>query len=124
MGFRPSSSEDDVMARQCRVEAKTFGKGAAKVTCVNPTAGRQRVRVPRGYLFHPENPGMQTLIAERETEFWIEPGQSAARDIDAFCGFSKNAVPHGSMRPSGLAAPSDVLAGQRQVWDWTRPWEP
>mmetsp|Transcript_79619 Transcript_79619/g.131696 ORF Transcript_79619/g.131696 Transcript_79619/m.131696 type:complete len:301 (+) Transcript_79619:53-955(+) len=126
MGWRTSQVKDEIgrTSARCRVEAKTFGKGAAHATCINPTQRRQHVRIPRGYLFEPESSGMQTLIVEKDTDMWIEPGKEASIVIDAYCGFSKNSIPRGPMRLTGLQAPSDVLASQSSVWRWTRPYEP
>lgn len=126
MGWHTSQVKDEIgrTSVRCRVEAKTFGKGAARATCRNPTGTRQHIRIPRGYLFEPESTGMQTLITERDTDMWIEPGKEASIVVDAYCGFSKNSIPRGPMRLTGLQAPSDVLASQSDVWRWTRPYEP
>eukprot|EP00933_Yihiella_yeosuensis_P016549 TRINITY_DN14091_c0_g2_i1.p1 TRINITY_DN14091_c0_g2~~TRINITY_DN14091_c0_g2_i1.p1 ORF type:complete len:275 (+),score=62.79 TRINITY_DN14091_c0_g2_i1:135-959(+) len=123
MGFQTSNDPDGIAARRCTVDAKSFGKGAAKVTCQNRTRLRQGVRIPRGYMFQPEKEGYQTLMAEKDIFFEIEPGQTASREIDAFCGYSKGGIPRGTMLPSGWKAPSSVLSGQQQVWMWTRAWE-
>lgn len=124
MGFlRPPLGTDSIAVRQCRVEAKSFGKGAAKATCTNPMATRQRVVIPRGYMFLPESIDMQPLITEKDVVFWIEAGQSAVQEFDAFCGFSKGRIPKGPMRASGLQAPAQVLQSQSSVWSWTRRFE-
>lgn len=123
MGFRTSQSSEDVLSRRCQVNAKTFGKNAARVTCTNTTNSRLRVHIARGYMFQPESPDMQTLISEKDVSFMLEPGLTTARDIDAFCGYSKGRVPHGPMRATGLQAPPEVLGSQSQVWSWTRAWE-
>lgn len=125
MGFQPVYGSDELgtAAAQCRATAHTFGKGALTVSCQNRTAKRQRVVVPRGYLFQPDDVGMQTLVAEKETELWIEPGQDGAVTLDAFCAFSKNAVPKGKLHLTNLRAPSGALRSQGDVWRWTRPYE-
>lgn len=125
MGFQPVYGQDEIGIApvQCRVTAKTFGKGAANVSCKNNTAQQRSVRIPRGYMFQPGSPDMQTLIAEKDLMLSVAPGQEASVEVDAFCGFSKNRVPRGEMSLSGLRAPSDVLTSQGAVWRWTRPYE-
>eukprot|EP00928_Gymnodinium_smaydae_P082653 TRINITY_DN65973_c0_g1_i1.p1 TRINITY_DN65973_c0_g1~~TRINITY_DN65973_c0_g1_i1.p1 ORF type:complete len:322 (-),score=30.79 TRINITY_DN65973_c0_g1_i1:192-1157(-) len=124
MGFsRIIVDSDDVAMRQCRVEAKGFGKKAGQLICKNPTNRQQKVRLPRGYMFLPESPDMQTLIVENDYEFYIEPNGSQTQEFDAFCGYSKGWIPRGPMRISGLKAPPSVLGGQSKMWEWTRPWE-
>lgn len=124
MGFaRPPPAQDDIAMRQCRVQAKTFGRGAGQVTCSNSTAARQLVRIPRGYMFQPDDPGMQTLISEKDVDFMVEPGGNATHEFDAFCGFSKGRVPRGKVSPTGYVAPPRVLSSQQTVWAWTRPYE-
>lgn len=125
MGFQPVYGNEEIgmAAAQCKVTAMSFGKSAGHISCRNDTSQRQRVRVPRGYMFQPEDAGMQTLIVEKDILLSLDPGQEAAADFDAYCGFSKKSVPKGPMRLSGVRAPSDVLGSQSSVWRWTRPFE-
>jgi len=124
MGFvLVGSGPDDISMRQCRVEAKSFGKAAGRVVCQNSSGVRHRVAVPQGYMFEPQQPDMQTLIAEQAFVFWIDPGKTTTKEFDAFCGYSKGRIPSGAMRPTGLRAPPEVLTGQPALWTWTRPWE-
>lgn len=124
MGFaRPPPAQDDITTRQCLVRANTFGRRAGQVTCSNSTATRQRVQIPQGYMFQPDDPDMQTLITERDLVFFVEPGGTATQEFDAFCGFSKGRVPRGNVSPTGYVAPPTVLANQSTVWAWTRPFE-
>ncbi len=106
------------------VHGRQFGRGSLRLSVRSLADEHLQLHIPAGSLCIPDSTSEQTLIASKDTQLELAPGQVVDLGLDAFCGISSNACPRGPMELSRYVVPREVVTSQRSVWHWSSPHEP